>query len=51
MIKNTNPKIVCPECRQEKDIELVLTALSNQNVMYDCPFCGYHQKNIITKKG
>jgi uncharacterized Zn finger protein len=51
MIQNKNPEIVCPNCRQEKDIEDVLTALSNQNVMYDCPACGYRQKNIITKKG
>ncbi|WP_409253530.1 hypothetical protein V1502_06375 [Bacillus sp. SCS-153A] len=51
MNKHKNPKIVCPECRKEQDIERVLTALSNQNVMYDCPFCQYHQHNIMTKKG
>jgi uncharacterized Zn finger protein len=51
MDQTRNPRIVCPSCGREKDIEEVLTALSNQNVMYDCPICGYHQKNIMTKKG
>ncbi|MGM0844413.1 MAG: CPXCG motif-containing cysteine-rich protein [Bacillota bacterium] len=47
----TSPQIICPECGEKKDIENVLTALSNQNVIYDCPVCGYQMKNIVTKKG
>ncbi|MGF2615462.1 hypothetical protein FZC84_21910 [Rossellomorea vietnamensis] len=51
MNTDKNPEIICPACGRKKDMEDVLTALSNQNVMYDCPSCGYHKKNIVTKKG
>ncbi|MGD6801701.1 hypothetical protein ACQCVK_19505 [Rossellomorea vietnamensis] len=46
-----NPEIICPACGQINVMEDVLTALSNQNVMFDCSFCGHHKKNIETKKG
>lgn len=43
--------VKCPSCLKEKEMEVVLTAQSNQNVIYECPHCGYLQKNIQTKKG
>ena len=41
----------CPSCLKEKDIERVLTAQSNQNVIYECPDCGYVKRDIQTSKG
>ena len=32
-------------------MENVLTAQSNQNVIYQCPECGFKQVNIKTSKG
>lgn len=43
--------VKCPSCLKEKEIEGVLTAQSNQNVIYECPACGYKEKNIQTSKG
>lgn len=43
--------VKCPNCLKEKEIEDVLTAQSNQNVIYGCPNCGYKERNIHTSKG
>jgi uncharacterized Zn finger protein len=43
--------IFCPRCNKEADIEHVLTAQSNQNVIYECPHCHYVKRNIETSKG
>lgn len=43
--------VKCPSCLKEKEIEGVLTAQSNQNVIYACPNCGYKERNIQTSKG
>jgi uncharacterized Zn finger protein len=45
------PSVTCPSCKSEKAIEEVLTAQSNQNVIYICSDCGFTRKNITTKKG
>lgn len=44
-------KVVCPSCKQEEILENVLTAQSNQNVIYECPTCDYEKRNIETSKG
>ncbi len=46
-----NPEIICPKCQQKSNIEHVLTAQSNQNVIYECPQCHYEKRNIETSKG
>lgn len=46
-----SPKTICPVCSDEKRLEDVLTAQSNQNVIYQCLECGYKQGNIKTSKG
>lgn len=46
-----NIKVKCPNCLNEHEIEGVLTAQSNQNVIYSCPDCGYMKRNIETSKG
>ncbi|MED4037658.1 hypothetical protein [Niallia taxi] len=43
--------VTCPECQQQESLENVLTAQSNQNVIYTCPNCDYNQRNIETSKG
>ncbi|MBP3949504.1 hypothetical protein [Bacillus suaedae] len=43
--------VTCPKCTNQHQITAVLTAQSNQNVIYTCPTCQYEQKNIETKKG
>lgn len=45
------PVVTCPNCQSQKEIHLVLTAQSNQNVIYDCHDCGYELRNIETSKG
>lgn len=45
------PNVTCPKCRHEEFLDNVLTAQSNQNVIYTCPSCGYEEKNIETSKG
>lgn len=45
------PKVECPKCKSQQEINQVLTAQSNQNVIYDCPNCGYELRNIETSKG
>jgi hypothetical protein len=35
----------------EKEIDGVLTAQSNQNVIFRCPNCHYEVKDIQTSKG
>ncbi len=43
--------VTCPKCRKGEDLESVLTAQSNQNVIYECPYCHFSKKNITTSKG
>ncbi|WP_243385380.1 hypothetical protein [Bacillus kexueae] len=45
------PIVICPTCQNEQPITSVLTAQSNQNVIYECSKCHYELKNIRTKKG
>ncbi|RBP95047.1 hypothetical protein DFO70_10377 [Cytobacillus firmus] len=45
------PSVTCPRCMAEKNIDAVLTAQSNQNVIFRCPDCGYEVKDIQTSKG
>ncbi|MEC1262329.1 hypothetical protein P9D34_18270 [Bacillus swezeyi] len=45
------PSVICPHCRHMQAIDQVLTAQSNQNVIYLCDSCGFSLKNIPTKKG
>lgn len=47
----TMPIVRCPQCHREAEIDAVLTAQSNQNVIFNCPGCGYEAKNIETSKG
>jgi predicted RNA-binding Zn-ribbon protein involved in translation (DUF1610 family) len=52
MTMNLNmPKVECPKCKSLQEINTVLTAQSNQNVIYDCPHCGFELRNIETSKG
>jgi predicted RNA-binding Zn-ribbon protein involved in translation (DUF1610 family) len=50
-MKENLPTVVCPNCQSQHEINSVLTAQSNQNVIYDCPDCGYKLRNIETSKG
>lgn len=45
------PIVVCPKCHTSSEIVHVLTAQSNQNVIYTCPSCKYYIRNIETNKG
>lgn len=45
------PKVICPVCLNERILEDVLTAQSNQNVIYQCPECGFKKGDIQTSKG
>ena len=46
-----SPMVICPKCEAEREMEAVLTAQSNQNVIFQCPVCGYKKGNIHTSKG
>lgn len=45
------PSVVCPKCHMSFEMNHVLTAQSNQNVIYICPACKYSIRNIETSKG
>ncbi|WP_459499700.1 hypothetical protein [Bacillus sp. C1] len=45
------PVVVCPKCHMSFEMDHVLTAQSNQNVIYTCPACKYSIRNIETSKG
>ncbi|WP_096199074.1 hypothetical protein [Bacillus sp. FJAT-45350] len=45
------PIVICPQCREQKPINRLLTAQSNQNVIFECGECHYVKRNIETKKG
>jgi predicted RNA-binding Zn-ribbon protein involved in translation (DUF1610 family) len=45
------PLVKCPKCFYEAEMDHVLTAQSNQNVIFKCPKCFYEVKNIHTSKG
>ncbi|CAH0345905.1 hypothetical protein [Bacillus sp. CECT 9360] len=45
------PIVICPGCKAEYALNSVLTSQSNQNVIFECPNCGYEQRNIETSKG
>lgn len=44
------PSVICPHCKTTEHMDQVLTAQSNQNVIYRCESCGFSLKNIPTKK-
>ncbi|WP_141231649.1 hypothetical protein [Niallia circulans] len=48
---NMMPTVICPECSKEEKLENVLTAQSNQNVIFKCPHCQLLVRNIKTSKG
>ncbi|WP_162831774.1 hypothetical protein [Halalkalibacter akibai] len=43
--------VTCPKCQDQKPINLLFTAQSNQNIIYKCQSCQFEQRNIETKKG
>ncbi len=45
------PAVICPSCTKSAPLEKVLTAQSNQNVIYGCLYCKYEVKNIRISKG
>ncbi len=45
------PFVTCPQCFKQESLEHVLTAQSNQNIIYHCPNCDYIKRNIETSKG
>lgn len=45
------PIVRCPKCHYESEMSYVLTAQSNQNVIFQCPQCHFMVKNIETSKG
>ncbi|MFX3624059.1 MAG: hypothetical protein ACE3JP_08465 [Ectobacillus sp.] len=45
------PIVICPKCGQKAELEDVLTAQANQNVIYTCPSCSFKIRNIETSKG
>lgn len=45
------PLVICPHCHDQEPLYHVLTAQSNQNVIYECPRCHCMVRNIETKKG
>ncbi len=45
------PKCVCPLCNKTNDLNRVITAQSNQNVIYKCLECDYTLRNIQVSKG
>ncbi len=45
------PTVHCPKCNKDEAMDKVLTAHSNQNVMYRCPHCAYSKSQIQTSKG
>jgi uncharacterized Zn finger protein len=47
----TNPIVVCPVCNNKELLSEVLTAQSNQNVIYECSKCHFEERNIKTSKG
>lgn len=45
------PVVICPKCHEQLPLDKVLTAQSNQNVIFQCKQCGYYVRNIVTSKG
>lgn len=50
-VKSLIPIVKCPKCGNEEQIDHVLTAQSNQDVIYTCPGCLLEVRNIHTSKG
>ncbi|OZM57504.1 hypothetical protein CIB95_07100 [Lottiidibacillus patelloidae] len=48
---NIQPEVVCPICSNKEQLSNVLTAQSNQNVIYECSNCHHVVRNIETSKG
>ncbi|MFC0189100.1 hypothetical protein ACFFJY_12430 [Fictibacillus aquaticus] len=46
-----NPIVICPDCHAQEKLDSVLTAQSNQNVIYRCKKCGCEIRDIQTSKG
>jgi uncharacterized Zn finger protein len=47
----TDIMVTCPNCQDQQPITNLLTAQSNQNIIYRCGVCQFEKKNIETKKG
>lgn len=45
------PIVICPRCEYKEEMNHLLTAQSNQNIIYQCSRCGFEKRNIVTKKG
>ncbi|MDQ0270664.1 putative Zn finger protein [Cytobacillus purgationiresistens] len=45
------PMVICPNCREEAELNNVITAQSNQNIIFECPKCHYICRDIETSKG
>ncbi|MBB5323859.1 putative Zn finger protein [Anoxybacillus tepidamans] len=45
------PVVMCPICQKQAHLEDVLTAQSNENVIYTCPSCRFVLRNVYTSKG
>ncbi|WP_170289444.1 hypothetical protein [Metabacillus lacus] len=45
------PNVECPNCLKQLPLTEVLTAQSNQNVIFTCPDCRFILRNIRTSKG
>ena len=45
------PVTICPNCKSQAKLNEVLTAQSNQNVIYQCKICCFTMKDIETSKG
>lgn len=46
-----DPMVTCPKCQSKSRLEEVLTAQSNQNVIFTCSKCNFVKRNIETSKG
>lgn len=45
------PVVICPKCQSASELGSVLTAQSNQHVIYHCSQCDYQLRNVYTNKG
>ncbi|ASV66120.1 sarcosine oxidase delta subunit [Cytobacillus kochii] len=45
------PEVICPNCDRRAKMDKTLTAQSNQNLIFHCPYCQYRSRNIHTSKG
>ncbi|MCA0987838.1 hypothetical protein [Guptibacillus algicola] len=50
-MNHSEPEVVCPSCQKRSELHNTITAQSNQNIIFACPYCGYEKRNIETSKG